>query len=320
MRVLGPLGIRVVGDPLHTGLAAPLLELAADGPVEGIVTIDLEFGGAAPLEARPGPHDFFVGSARGWIAPDGRIVLAGEPFELSIAPGRVEVALASGAAFTPSQRDDFALVELWCAVTLAARAAGWWHAHAAAVMLPGGSCVLVAGASGAGKSTTTIAALAGGANWMADDTVLLRSTEAGVVAAGIPRVFHVTDRTLAAFPGLGPAVQPGRRSLLGKACVDPRMAFQGRQVAVPMRPELLLLPRVAGDTTRLDRLDEADALGALIESSAWVTVDGLPGREDHLATLVELCRQVEVWEASVAPDILARPARLIELLQERLGA
>ena len=83
-------------------------------------------------------------------------------------------------------------------------------------------------------------------------------------------------------------------------------------------PSLLLFPRVsAGPGTIAMRLASAEALGALIESSALAIVDGLPNPSEHLAVLREVADGARAWRVDLGLDLLAAPAetarRMLEL-------
>lgn len=76
--------------------------------------------------------------------------------------------------------------------------------HGAAVAARDGT-VLIVGAGGAGKSTTTLSLLLHGYGFIADDEVFLRLRDDRVVARGAERHLHFTDRTAALLDGLPPA-------------------------------------------------------------------------------------------------------------------
>src|SRR5262249_39557977 len=98
---------------------------------------------------------------------------------------------------------------LQLALAVALRREGLFHLHAAALIHPSGASVLVAGGSGAGKPTTTLAMLEAGAAYLGDEFLFLRAAPAGAVEVrAFPREFHLGPRTLAAFPRLLPLAGP----------------------------------------------------------------------------------------------------------------
>lgn len=319
-RAFGPLLVEAAGDVRGLVVYERLFERAA--PVasdEERDTIVVEFRVCAPDTDISGEPHFFVGETRGFVTGPHAYRLVGHNRSVRVEPGRVSVSLRADALGDDRQIEEIALVDLACAVFLAARAYGLWHVHAACVVLPDGAAVVIAGQSGSGKSTTTLLLLQAGARWLADDTVLLRVQRDGVLVYGVPRMFHVTTTTLRNLPMLAAAVVPGRTSLLGKLCLDPVVAFPDAYEPGPVRPTHLVLPRVSGRRTVASPAHGADALGALIEASAWVTVDELVDAGEHLAALVALCDQAKCVEVSLAVDIFAAPDLLRESLVEPGG-
>jgi hypothetical protein len=63
--------------------------------------------------------------------------------------------------------------------------------HGAAAVAPAGGAVVIAGASGRGKSTVAFAAHAAGWAVLADDMVIVRRRAAGLEVAGVPQEFAV---------------------------------------------------------------------------------------------------------------------------------
>jgi hypothetical protein len=83
-------------------------------------------------------------------------------------------------------------------------------------------------------------------------------------------------------------------------------------------PSLLLLPRVTAEArTVTERVASAVALGALIESSVLLVVDGLPGGAEQLDVLRGMADGARAWRVDLGHDLLADPAgtagRLLEL-------
>ena len=74
--------------------------------------------------------------------------------------------------------------------------------HAAGLALHGKG-VLVPGASGSGKSTTSVTLVRAGFDFLSDDTVFLTSSADGIWVAGFPDEVDVTDSTVARIPELG---------------------------------------------------------------------------------------------------------------------
>jgi hypothetical protein len=202
----------------------------------------------------------------------------------------------------------YAQVLLLIALVLALRWRGLFHLHAGALVAPDGREVLVAGHAGAGKSTLTLALMEAGCAYLGDDAVFFGTRPGDAAVLALPRQFHVTPRTAAAFPRLAPFLGdllPGG----DKRRLDPRRAWPGRERSAMALPRLLLLPYVAGTLgTSFEVLPTAEALGALIESSALVAVDGLPGVGAHLDALRRAANLARALRVGLGLDLLADPA------------
>lgn len=164
--------------------------------------------------------------------------------------------------------------------------------HAAAVVGPRGAALL-AGASGAGKSTTALAAAEQGLGFVADDYCAVgRQTVHSLFAVG---------KLHAPWPGL--RILPGGETLDGKHIVVPRTLVRDAPLVS------IVLPRV--DTTlSLEPARPAEALSALATSLLL-----LPGsRQADLTALGQLVRSLPAHRLSTGPDPHAAAAALVEHL------
>jgi len=172
----------------------------------------------------------------------------------------------------------------------------------------------VPGGSGAGKSTLALALVAAGQDYLSDDAVVVAERDGAPAVAGLPRPFHVTPSTADAFPAAAGALRPGS-AVRGKRALDPRRAFPGRERASLSRPALILFPRVTGRATSgLEPLPPAEALGALLESSAVLAVDGMPGVAEQLALLRAIVDGAACARAELGLDLLAHPGPVARAL------
>ena len=177
----------------------------------------------------------------------------------------------------------------------------WWSAdqslqliHAAAVgTIQGG--VLLAGRSGAGKSTTALACLAEGLAYAGDDYCLAEPGRApfvhaiylsGVGNAQTAQLVPTLREQLLAAPRM-PAEDRAKHLIFADE-VAPCAVTRG----FPLRG--IVIPRITGGaSSRLEPLSAAEALRALAPS----TVLQLPGRRaEGLARLGQLVRSVPSWQ------------------------
>lgn len=91
-----------------------------------------------------------------------------------------------------------------------------WVLHAAGLVADDGNAYVVVGATGQGKSTLSLAAVASEWGLLADDLVVVRRTERGLEATGIARSVAVPGDLGAVLPMAAPPIpgdQRGRRDL-----------------------------------------------------------------------------------------------------------
>jgi hypothetical protein len=191
----------------------------------------------------------------------------------------------------------------------------WWAetwegvlAHAAVVGYPKGG-VLLAGASGAGKSTTALAAVASGARFLSDDCALLKM-DPGAVAHIVYRTAKVDPRWLvsglSALRGFETKLEHDR----GKAILTfPR----GERMLLGRCPIVAVLVQSISDSdsTRLAPVSPGRALAALAPSTLLQS----PGTgQQSLDVLAEIVNSVPCFELRSGRNLEQVAARLLSLL------
>lgn len=201
-----------------------------------------------------------------------------------------------------------AMIEV--AIPLALRRFGLFHIHAAALALASGESALIAGGSGAGKTTTTISLIEAGARYLGDDAHFLSADGALVRVSVFPRAFHLAPMTIAAFPRLAPfaGAPSGRRD---KRPLDARRAFPDRHLgSITLSPgrTLALFPSVVdAPVTEISPIPRADAFGLLLSSSAALVIEGLAGRDENLRAIQAVLAAARCFELRLGRDALADP-------------
>lgn len=313
-----PVAWRVTGvvDPLasfvgafDTTDAAPVLDvhLRARHP-EASVRGDVDWArGAAP--------SYFHGRVQALAAEDRWIFTDGaSQARLSADARTLEVDIAEGA-----ESDALTAGLVHMALLHALRVHGMMELHAAGAIVEGAPVLLV-GASGSGKTTTLLALLEGGARFLGDDRVLLRRVGGELELLAYPRAFHVAGATLRAFGHLAVHAAAGAGPD-GKRDLDARAAYAGALALVARGPALLVFPSVVdAPTSTVATLSSADALGLLIESSAGLLVDGMPGRDENLACLRLLASSSKRVALRLGADALGAPAVVRALVDAARGA
>ncbi len=204
----------------------------------------------------------------------------------------------------------YELIE-FAAYVLAARAGRLLPLHAACVGF-GNAGALLLGASGAGKSTLALASVLGGAEFLAEDSVLL---DRSLQAFGLANFLHAPPGTLRLF-GATPAVRRlrrapliRRRSGVAKLEIDLR-ASRWRLAAAPLpvRALLFLTPRRAAGSL-LRPLTPAQALRRLGRSQRYAAAQR--GGAGLLARLARL-PAFELRRAAPAAQLAAVRAALAQ--------
>ena len=186
--------------------------------------------------------------------------------------------------------------------------------HAAAVGDARGA-VLVAGLSGAGKSTTALAAALGGMTIAGDDHVLLEARGDEVVVHAPYRAGRISEASLELLPQLRPHARAPVPA--GKRVVDLGVAF-GERFAGGAAVRAVVVPRRAERTGAAARVDPRFVLRQLLSS----TVLQMPAADDAVTRVLSaLLERVPAYALDVGPDVAGRAAgALSALLDERAAA
>jgi hypothetical protein len=173
-------------------------------------------------------------------------------------------------------------------------------AHAAAVARSGRAAV-IAGARGAGKSTTTLACFAAGFDYFGDDRCLLS-------AGSRPRVFSVysSAKVLAAeadrftISGLDRFAVPPQLNDDGKILV-PINRIAPERLGVVADIGCILIPKRAGEVkSRLRRATPAEAIRILI---AEIVGQSPVTAARSLALVTQICRELPIFVLEAGTDL-----------------
>jgi hypothetical protein len=302
-------GTRLAGE-----VRRALTKFATDSTVNvERLHLSLRLAAAEPLPAPPDTRFQFVHGVTGeersvFQTPDG------SEAAVDHRAGRIELRLREPVFSAPySTWPDLVaapLAEHW-------RARRCYPLHAAAVSVDDEHWI-VCGASGCGKTTLSLALVAAGGRWRADDKLLLRQAGGGVEAVSLYRNANLAPATIRRFPSLAFA--------LDRAPIDAtndkrpcRLDELGLRVDLsPFRPTALLFPvQTAAPTSRLRRLAAADVL---LRLSAQSPVSGvrtrLRAQHDQLATLTRDC---PAWEIGAGLDVLDRPREFAARVRETVS-
>ena len=258
---------------------------------------------------------FVFGVIQGYVRDDG---LA---YGLSDARSRSIIDLQDRSITADVFVDDRGAVAvsthglLHASLCLYLRERGLFELHAAAVR-DGDSARLIVGHAGAGKSSCALMMLAAGGRYLGDDRVLVRRAHGeaprgpavhGVELCAYPRTFHVALATATAIEGVLSLAERAE-GIGGKLALDPSRAFPGGFCRDFAGPTSILLPRVEPRAqSEVRPVTSAEAMGALIESSALALVDGIRHRDENLALLAALTNGARAFHVGLGRDALDHP-------------
>ena len=183
--------------------------------------------------------------------------------------------------------------------------------HASAIGRAG-KAVLIAGSSGAGKTTTMLTCVRAGFEFLGDDTTLVRSIPGdGIQAIALLNTINVTDQTLSWFPELAPHLS-GRANPKGKRLVLVDDVYPGC-IALNSAVNLILVPEVTSQAqTTIQPASKAALLSAMLPYSLDLQ-DSAMTRE-HLEFLARLLETHPSYRLLLGQD----RGQLAELLGQLL--
>lgn len=193
------------------------------------------------------------------------------------------------------------------------RRAGLHLIHASAVGYQD-RVALIAGHSGAGKTTTMLTCVAAGFQFLGDDTTLVQRTPAGDIdAIALLNTLDVTDKTAAWFPELAPYLSP-QRSHTGKRQVILSEAYPS-SVAAQGRVSAILAPEITDQAhSALAPANKASLLGDLLFYS--VDLHDVALTRQHLEFLAQAVEQIPVYRLLLGRDYRQVPQVIATLLSD----
>lgn len=247
---------------------------------------------------------------------DGRLVL--HFFEgglVTLPPAHAAADLPTAVGFVTSETFANGRMEDITLVGLAPllRVHGRYLLHAAGVSHRGRALLLV-GASGSGKTTTSLNLLLHGWQLLANDVVLLTAESDGVTAWPLPDKITVRPKTLALLPQLA-QFAVGAQQIAGVALPAdflPSHQLVGGNWSPPARVEAICFPQVTDRATAdLDVQPRAVTLARLLEESVdcWDPAS----LDAHTALLTALSQQAIGYRLRLGADLAALPALLAAL-------
>jgi hypothetical protein len=290
-------------NPCEAGEPAHLIELHKDAP-PALPATDARF------EIEDG-HCFTSGNRLVLEVNDSTIVVG--PPELN----RTDIWLSES---TPGKHQLALNNVILYAVQAALRRAALYQFHAACVLTGDDhKAILLVGDSGCGKSTLTATLVRAGWNFVTDDNLMLSDSAAGIEAWALRRYFTFDEPTLKScnlmsFPEAIGSRVPGKTE---KFRFYARQAFPGKFVAHCL-PAAILFPTLTREPlSRLEPLQQGDALARLIRQCPWATCDAAAAPL-HLQALSKLARQTRSYTLFAGRDVFAAPASIPDLIAHQV--
>jgi hypothetical protein len=192
----------------------------------------------------------------------------------------------------------------------------WWAAPTTLQPLHGGAVglngegVLVVGNSGAGKSTTTLACLEAGMQYVGDDYLVVDTATA--TAYSLYSTVKLEPENLERFPSLAPLVFNAGRLDEQKAIVRLN-EHRGDRLVSSLRLRAMVMPHVTGERdSRLEPGSAAEALRILAPTTSF----HLPGYAREVVTkLGALVRALPCYRLEAGTDLDGVVATITELLE-----
>jgi hypothetical protein len=191
----------------------------------------------------------------------------------------------------------------------------WWMwrepyqpLHAGAVGLETGG-VLLAGKRGSGKSTSTLACVAGGLLYAGDDYVLAGGQDPYVYS--LYNTAKLVPDNLHRFPEFLPAIRNRERLGEEKAMIFMHEAYPERiSAGFPIRA--VLLPKVTGE--RDTRLRQTSAMNALLALAPTTILHMAGASQEAFEKMSRLVKQTPCYVLEAGTDLTQIPAAVRELL------
>jgi hypothetical protein len=298
--------LRIAGEVMAGAVLPALQHLREPEPAEGepdLVVMAWDSAGSdTQLPDLPGVLDGAVGR---WQY-DGEVCLSFRMFESVVS------ALHSGRGEAIHCVADARQLAPYDIAHPLSEIFAWWlsrsgcyRVHAAAVGTAVGG-VLLAGASGAGKSTSALTCLRAGMEFVGDDTVLVRADPPAAIS--LYNSGRADRDLLARYPNVFPRLElpSGEEKAVG---FFPREAMTQE---IPLRA--VVLPRVVpGGTCRIGLGSRAAALLAL---APWVVFHSPGGGGRALGSIRSLLAALPIHTLQIGDDLPQIPVLLSDLIEE----
>lgn len=174
--------------------------------------------------------------------------------------------------------------------------------------------ILIAGGSGAGKTTTMLTCVQVGYKFLSDDATLVeRDADGEPRAVALLNALHITDQTLAWFPELAPHAS-AQASARGKRLVLIDDAYPGC-VALEGKVSLILVPQITAQVeSTVHQVSRAQLLGDMLPYS--LDLPDAASAQRQLNFLADLLQTTPTFRLNLGQDRQQLPALLSQILAQ----
>ncbi len=317
-----PVRLRVVGSRLaeRTRRAFAHLQRTLDAGTAPALRVDLwdetETGVPCPLDAMSDDPD------RQWLACDGTLTASADGRYVGFRyQDSVTVLDRLAGHMIGCRRNGSHLSRGECSKPFNLVLSIWYHDQGVQILHAGlvardGAGVLLPGASGTGKSTTSLASVAQGLEYLGDDFVGLERADDGTwLGHSIYDTACLARKDMGRFPAIEPHAVEDRFPEEEKPILFLAEVYPDRlRATVPVRAVALL--RVRQERTEIRPARPAEALREFAASTLH-TVVPRPGRE-ALQKIADLVERVPAYWILLGPD-LGDVSRSIDRILARAG-
>ncbi len=175
--------------------------------------------------------------------------------------------------------------------------------------------LLIVGSSGSGKTTTTLNLINSAWQFLSDDAVLLKASGNDVEALAFRKGFSVMPDVFQAFNDKDASLEFDDPE--GKKVINLNPKFAAGFTAT-CTPNIILFPRLGLSTkTSLAEINTTQALVLLAQQSAGIMTDAHTSKV-QLQVLSRMLKQAKAYELLLAPDALANPSLVSNLVDAKL--
>jgi len=315
-----PVRFRIVGRELHQQILRPFSHLRHTGPIPDTAQLNIDLWDECETEIRCQIRPISSDSKWQQItvqSSDMRYTAQQLPNTLTCLD-RKQSRIVGSIAWSP-------WVFIYERAKPLARLLLEWHndqgiqiIHGGLVAKNGQGAFLV-GKSGSGKSSSSLACLGGGLDFLGEDYVGLEITQEGsIIGHSLYNSVFLERTNLKRFHELNPYIISDMHSEEKKSAVILSEGFRGRlKRSVPIRA--LVITRVNGQSIR-SRFRSASKGEALLDLGPSCLFQ-IPSRgAESLPQLAELVNAIPAYHLDLGSDMLSIPSAVEEILQEIIHA